>query len=115
MLDIKKSFRAAIKNIVQGSLRKFQANWIEIVGGDIFYVVKNMVYGMPKHEASKLRFFASTDQNMAHIETNMVSKCQPVRGQPTALDCFFLCTKKKQNCETDSNFEQNYGKCQNCI
>ena len=52
MLDIKKSFRAAIKNIVQGSLRKFQANWIEIVGGDTFYVVKNMVYGiMPKHEA----------------------------------------------------------------
>jgi len=79
------------------------------VGGDTFYVVENMVYGiMPKHEASKLRFFASTDQNMANIETNMVSKCQPVRGQPTALDCFFLCTKK--NCETDSNFEQNYGK-----
>ena len=52
MLDIKKSFRAAIKNIVQGSLRKFQANWIEIVGGDTFYVVENMVYGiMPKHEA----------------------------------------------------------------
>ena len=84
------------------------------MGGDTFYVVENMVYGiMPKHEASKLRFFASTDQNMANIETNMVSKCQPVRGQPTALDCFFLCTKKIV--KPTAILNKITEKCQNCI